>query len=95
MILFKKHIFLLLVTFMAVAFVPFNDDYKLTTVIDIQGDFIRSDELGNVFVVKDNQLTKFDENGKKLHSYSNLYAGDISFVDTHDPFKILLLIYHI
>jgi hypothetical protein len=67
-----------------------DDSYTLERKISLEADFIRSDELGNVFVVKDNQLTKYNKKGEKTHTYSNLYSGDISFVDTHDPFKILL-----
>lgn len=66
------------------------DAYVVTREIPMKADFINSDELGNVFVVKENQLTKFDKSGEKLHSYTDLYSGRITFVDTHDPFKILL-----
>jgi hypothetical protein len=59
-------------------------------VIDLKGDFIRSDELGNIFVVKDNKLTKFNPAGEKLYTYSNLSFGDITYLNIHDPFKILL-----
>jgi hypothetical protein len=64
--------------------------FKETVQIPIKGEFITSDELGNVFAVNGNQLVKFSSMGEKLNTYSNLYSGNISFVDTHDPFKILL-----
>ncbi len=67
-----------------------GEGYLETERLKIKADFIRSDELGNVFAVKDNTLVKFDTQGKKLHNYSNTNFGDISFIDTHDPFKILL-----
>ena len=67
-----------------------NEGYEQVREIKVKGDFIRSDELGNVFLVDDNQLIKYNNEGKKLHSYTNLYSGDITFVDTHDPFKILV-----
>lgn len=67
-----------------------DEGYEQVTEIKVKGDFIRSDELGNVFLVDDNQLVKYSSAGKKLHSYTNLYSGDITFVDTHDPFKILV-----
>lgn len=75
---------------LAVLFMAADDGYHETLQINIKADFIRSDELGNVFVVKENQLTKYSAGGIKMHTYSNLYSGDITFVDTHDPFKIFL-----
>jgi hypothetical protein len=75
----------LLVFFLAAA-----EGYVETRQIDVQGDFVRSDELGNAFLVNDNRLVKYSPDGKILRTYSNLYSGDITFIDTHDPFKILL-----
>jgi len=67
-----------------------GDAYLLKYQVNVSGDFIRSDELGNVFLVKDNQLTKYNAKGEKVHVYSNLLYGDITYIDTQDPFKILL-----
>lgn len=67
-----------------------GDAYLLKKQLDVKGDFIRSDELGNVFLVKGNQLTKYNSAGEKVHVYSNLLYGDITYIDTQDPFKILL-----
>jgi hypothetical protein len=67
-----------------------DEPYTLEKKISLHADYIRSDELGNVFAIKDNQLTKYNQKGEETHTYSNLYSGDISFIDTHDPFKILL-----
>ena len=67
-----------------------DDAYILKEHLEIKGNFIRSDELGNIFVVKGNQLTKYNSKGEQLHTYSNMLNGDISFIDTQDPFKILV-----
>jgi hypothetical protein len=67
-----------------------GDTYTLARTLKTKGEYIKSDELGNVFLVKNNQVTKFNSKGEELHTYSNLYAGDISFVDTRDAFKIML-----
>lgn len=88
--LFLKHTIMLIMLLLTTAFISSEEAYKLSHSIKIGADFIRSDELGNVFVIKDNNLSKYDASGKKLHSYTNMYAGDISFVDTHDPFKIFV-----
>lgn len=88
--LLLKHILILALIMLVTAFTGPDNTYKLTHSLRLDADFIRSDELGNVFVVKDNKLTKYGRDGKKLHAYTNMYAGDISFVDTQDPFKILV-----
>ena len=86
----KKTITGLLMLFVIFVFTAADGSYTLVKEVATEGDYLSSDELGNVFVVHEKQLTKYDKTGKKLHTYTNLYAGDISFVDTHDPFKILL-----
>lgn len=58
--------------------------------IKVSGDYIRSDELGNVYLVKDKQLSKYSSRARLLHTFSNLYSGSISHVDVQDPFKVLL-----
>ncbi len=76
--------------FLAMLFFAADEAYVKTIQIAVQGDYIRSDELGNVFLVNDNQLIKYSPIGEKLRTYSNLYSGNITFIDTHDPFKILV-----
>lgn len=81
-----------LISILILAFTPLisGEGYLENERLKLKADFIRSDELGNVFVVRNNQLSKYDPQGKKLHEYSNTNFGDISFIDTHDPFKILV-----
>lgn len=65
-------------------------EYTLLNHINNKGDFITVDDLGNLFLVNGEKLIKFDINGKLLQTYSNLFNGDISFVDAGDPFKIMV-----
>ncbi len=64
--------------------------FTLLKNINNTGNFITVDDLGNLFLVNGERLIKFDVNGRLLYSYSNLYNGNISFVDVRDPFKIML-----
>lgn len=80
----------IIIVLLAITFIAAGDAYVEAVQIKVQGDFIRSDELGNVFLVRNNKLIKYSSSGIVLHTYSNLYSGDITFVDVHDPFKILL-----
>lgn len=53
-------------------------------------DFIRCDQLGNLYVVKNDQLLKYDAQGKFINRYSNKTLGSIQFLDVSNPMKILI-----
>jgi hypothetical protein len=67
-----------------------GQDYKIIKQISNKGNLITVDDLGNIFLVNNEQLAKFDPNGNLIATYSDLYNGDITLVDAGDPFKILL-----
>ena len=52
--------------------------------------FFTTDQLGNVFVVAENQLLEFDASGKPKYNYSENKLGELSWVDASNPMKILL-----
>ena len=56
-------------------------------------DFFNTDNLGNIYLVRDAELVKYNADGKKMGRYSNLKLGSISSVDAMNPLKILLY-YH-
>jgi hypothetical protein len=89
MSIFLKNIKIILVM-LAIVLIAAGDGYHETRQFVAQGDYIRSDELGNVFLVNNNELIKFSSEGDILNTYSKLSAGEITFIDTQDPFKILL-----
>jgi len=53
-------------------------------------DFIKIDPYGNIYAVKETQLSKFSLQGKLLFSYSNHKLGVISSIDVFNPMKIML-----
>src|SRR5436190_13567133 len=68
-----------------------SDDYKLLNSIPFQGvTFFTSDNLGQAYVVVENQLLQFDSNGKPVANYSEKNLGNLRFVDASNPMKILL-----
>jgi hypothetical protein len=86
----KIHFRTFVLLLLAALFISADEGYEERLKLKLKADYITNDELGNVFVVNDNQVTKYSADGIMLRTYSNLKLGDISFVDTHDPFKILL-----
>lgn len=51
---------------------------------------INVDNLGNVYIVKENKITKFDSENKLLATYSGKSQGYISSIDVADPFRIIV-----
>ncbi|TAL63074.1 MAG: hypothetical protein EPN85_01070 [Bacteroidetes bacterium] len=78
----------LIISFVFFAF----QDSKFTLVKSIPAfsSFITTDNLGNIYLTKEDILEKYDSEGKFLKNLSNKALGTISFVDVHDPLKILL-----
>lgn len=48
------------------------------------------DKLGNIYLVKNNVVGKYDAKMNLLCSYDNYSAGSISSVDVSNPFKIIV-----
>ncbi|MCW3086351.1 MAG: hypothetical protein JWP12_3717 [Bacteroidetes bacterium] len=66
-------------------------NYKLVTNIEVEGaGFFTTDNQSNVYIVKGDELIKFDKTGKQLYKYSNKNLGDISFIDASNMLKILV-----
>lgn len=58
--------------------------------IDTQADFFTSDDQGNVYVVKEDELTKYNKSGKLLYKYSDKRLGNINFVDASNMLRLLV-----
>lgn len=64
--------------------------YVLEKELDYKADFFTSDQLGNLYFIKNTELQKVDFETNRGGSYSNTLSGNISTVDVSDPFRILL-----
>lgn len=75
-----------------ISFIAFkgNSSFTLIKSIDISGDYITTDNLGNVYLIDDNKLWKYDESGNLLFTYSSMIDGNITALDVSDPLKILV-----
>jgi hypothetical protein len=86
----KKYLVLFFI-FFATAFR--SGDYKLLNTVVGPASFMTSDNLGNLYLIVNNELRKYDENGTLLKTFSDKSRGMLSFADVSDPLKILLY-YH-
>ena len=66
-----------------------TDDYTLIKSIPFSGATFTTDNLGNSYVIVENQLLQFDAKGKPKASYSESNLGSLRAVDASNPLKIL------
>lgn len=64
--------------------------YTLIKTIETTSDFFTTDNQGNVYAVKGNELSKFDKTGKLMYKYSNKNYGNISTVDASNMLRVLV-----
>ena len=67
-----------------------KQDQSQRRVIKTKLNYFVTDNIGNVYTIKDDELIKYLVSGKLFARYSNLKLGSISTVDATNPLKILL-----
>lgn len=64
--------------------------FKLIATIPVEADFFTTDKQGNIYIVKANELSKYNKTGKLLYKYSNKNLGNIDFVDASNMLRLLV-----
>lgn len=85
---FKKIYILICSVFFCSSFLQKEESPRL--IIKMKFDFFTSDNIGNIYTVKEDELIKYLPNGKFFARYSNLKLGSITTVDATNPLKIVL-----
>ncbi|HQI44707.1 MAG TPA: hypothetical protein PLC59_01325 [Bacteroidales bacterium] len=67
-----------------------SDNYSIIKTIPSDASFITTDNLGNLYLVQNNEVLKYDNNGSLLKTYSNKISRNINFMDVTNPLQILL-----
>lgn len=85
----RKGIFL---NYLLVLFASFCVSFDDPGTIIIRGkhDQFAADNLGNLYLIKGEELLKYLPGGKFIARYSNLKLGDITTVDVTNPLKIIV-----
>jgi hypothetical protein len=65
-------------------------DPLLLNTININGQYLTTDVLDNFYVIDQNNLYRYDADGRLLYTHSTLNDGNFTSVDVTDPLKILL-----
>lgn len=71
-------------------FVSAQSNYILQKSIPIHADFFTADQLGNIYIVKGNELYKYSTQWEQVNFYSNKVLGDITSVDAFNPLQIVV-----
>lgn len=65
--------------------------YHLLTIIPIETKFVATDKLQHIYAVTPkNEVIKYAADGRELYRFSNNTLGDLFYIDTTDPFNLLL-----
>lgn len=83
-----KKLFYIFLLFSSASFS--QSKFKLISKIESDTNLFTSDNQGNMYLIKENELAKFDKTGKQLYKFSNKNFGNIDFVDASNMFKILV-----
>jgi hypothetical protein len=86
----KKYFFLIVAVLFSIR-VWAVDDLKVIKSIPMQGRIMSVDELGNVYVVRDNNsLVKFTDAGDSSTFYRSVLNGEIGSVDVTNPLRVVV-----
>jgi hypothetical protein len=64
--------------------------FNLIATLSVESNYMTTDNQGNLYVVKANELAKYDKTGKQLYKYSNKSFGNITSVDVSNMLRILV-----
>ncbi len=67
-----------------------QDDLTLALRIPLNFDFIAADHLGNLYTIRGNTLSKYNDKGVKTAEFTDRTVISLSSADVSDPLKILL-----
>ena len=79
---------IILLSLMMVSFK--TTDFSLVNSIPVNANTFKVDHLGNIYILKEGVLEKYDEQGKLFKTYTNKLLGSISFIDVSNPLKLIL-----
>ena len=82
-------LFLVLLMASAVTSKPVGGLKKIATIY-VTADYITTDNLGYIYVVKRDELRKYNPADNSFESYSTKNSGNISYVDASNSMKVLL-----
>ena len=78
-------------TFILISFAFVSDDpLKTIFTIKASADFFTTDNLGNTYLIKGEEIKKYGQTGELLKIFSNKTSGKITSLDASNPLRILV-----
>ena len=65
-------------------------EWKKSLEIKKKAVNISTDRLGNLYLIKENNIWLYNNQGDSIAAFNSRKYGEISYVDTTDPYKILV-----
>ncbi len=84
------HIRLFFLGLICFSFSFIQNDQPKKLLIKTKLNYFATDNIGNVYTVKEDELIKYLASGKLFARYSNLKLGNITTIDVTNPLKLLL-----
>ena len=85
----NKTFFVFIIVFAIFSFTA-DDTLKTLFTIKIKTDSFTTDNLGNTYVIKGDEIKKYSQTGDLLKIFSNNTTGKIASVDATNPLRILI-----
>ncbi|NNM15680.1 MAG: hypothetical protein HKO56_03390 [Bacteroidia bacterium] len=79
------------ITYFLIALISLGEgQFQQIKQIPVQADFFSTDHVGNVYVLENGVLTKYNPELVSKYTFSRKDRGQIEFIDTTDPLKLLV-----
>lgn len=72
------------------AVVNAQDQPTLIKQLNQKADYINTDQLGNLYLVRKNFIFMYNKDGDSLRAFNSQKFGEIEQIDCSDPYKILV-----
>ncbi|HIA11554.1 MAG TPA: hypothetical protein EYN69_05710 [Flavobacteriales bacterium] len=67
-----------------------KERFEKVMVFETKANYITSDYLGFIYLISDDQISKYDKAGKLIGSFSDKTLGSITSIDASNPLRILV-----
>jgi len=67
-----------------------KSDFKAVLKINYSASNFETDIFGNIYMINNNKITKFNSNGEIITSWASNNMSQITSIDVSNPFKILV-----
>ena len=66
-----------------------QEDWKYVFKLNTSVDFFTTDNIGNFYVIKGDEVKKFNSSGELLKVFSNKRAGKLFSIDASNPLRVI------